>query len=111
MEGSGRMKKKKEGDQILMSLVPRDKVVLLLQRLLDEAQFLSDGGIRALSKYHQDHPYKILIENIEYQIQYDPGDSTSDFYGGNSNWRGPVWMPINYIIISSIRRFRKFLWR
>ncbi|MGN6418432.1 MAG: MGH1-like glycoside hydrolase domain-containing protein [Pseudobacter sp.] len=99
---------KKEGDQILMSLVPREKVVLLLQRLLDEAQFLSDGGIRALSKYHQDNPYKILIDNIEYHIQYDPGDSTSDFYGGNSNWRGPVWMPINYIIISSIRRFGNF---
>ncbi|MBO9635173.1 MAG: glucosidase [Chitinophagaceae bacterium] len=99
---------KKEGDQILLSLVPKDKLVMLLQRLLDESQFLSDGGIRALSKYHQDHPYKILIENIEYQIQYDPGDSTSDFYGGNSNWRGPVWMPINYIIISSIRRFGSF---
>ena len=99
---------KKEGDQILLSLVPRDKLVLLLQRLLDEAQFLSDGGIRALSKYHKDHPYKIQIENIEYHIQYDPGDSTSDFYGGNSNWRGPVWMPINYIIISSIRRFGSF---
>jgi hypothetical protein len=88
--------------------VPRDKLVLLLQRLLDEAQFLSDGGIRALSKFHKDHPYKIQIENIEYHIQYDPGDSTSDFYGGNSNWRGPVWMPINYIIISSIRRFGSF---
>ncbi|WP_127132638.1 MGH1-like glycoside hydrolase domain-containing protein [Pseudoflavitalea rhizosphaerae] len=99
---------KKEGDQILLSLVPRDKLVLLLQRLLDEAQFLSDGGIRALSKYHKDHPYKIQIENIDYHIQYDPGDSTSDFYGGNSNWRGPVWMPINYIIISSIRRFGSF---
>ncbi|QEC41395.1 MGH1-like glycoside hydrolase domain-containing protein [Pseudobacter ginsenosidimutans] len=99
---------KKEGDEILLSLVPRDKLVLLLQRLLDEAQFLSDGGIRALSKFHKDHPYKIQIENIEYHIQYDPGDSTSDFYGGNSNWRGPVWMPINYIIISSIRRFGSF---
>ena len=99
---------KKEGDQILLSLVPRDKLVQLLQRLLDEAQFLSEGGIRALSKYHETHPFNIQIDGTNYHIQYDPGDSTSDFYGGNSNWRGPVWMPINYIIISSIRRFGNF---
>lgn len=99
---------KKEGDKILLSLVPRERLVCLLQRVLDEAQFLSDSGIRALSKYHEEHPYSIMIEGIEYNIRYDPGDSTSDLFGGNSNWRGPVWMPINYIIIQSIRRFGDF---
>lgn len=96
------------GDRILLSLVPREKLVHLLARVLDEAQFLSNGGIRALSKYHEQHPFSIMIEGIEYNIQYDPGDSTSDLFGGNSNWRGPVWVPINYIIIQSIRHFGEF---
>ncbi len=99
---------RKEGDKILLSLVPRERLVYLLQRVLDEAQFLSPFGIRALSKYHEQHPFSILIEGVEHKIQYDPGDSTSDLFGGNSNWRGPVWMPINYIIIQSIARFGEF---
>jgi len=96
------------GQEILLSLVPREKLVQLLERLLDETQFLSLQGIRALSKYHEQHPYEVTIEDVAYKVQYDPGDSTSDFFGGNSNWRGPVWMPINYIIIQSIRRFGEF---
>ncbi|WP_315819091.1 MGH1-like glycoside hydrolase domain-containing protein [Paraflavitalea speifideaquila] len=96
------------GEEILLSLVPREKLVQLLERLLDESQFLSDYGIRALSKYHEQNPYEVTINGVDYKVQYDPGDSTSDFFGGNSNWRGPVWMPINYIIIQSIRRFGEF---
>jgi len=97
-----------DGEQILLSLVPQKRVVYLLGRLLNEAEFLSSGGIRALSKYHEAHPYTINIGGIDYTIKYDPGDSTSDFFGGNSNWRGPVWIPINYLIIQSIRQFGKF---
>ena len=97
-----------DGEQILLSLVPQKRLVFLLQRLLNEAEFLSAGGIRALSKYHEQHPYTINIGGIDYYIKYDPGDSTSDFFGGNSNWRGPVWIPINYLIIQSIRRYGKF---
>jgi len=97
-----------DGEQILLSLVPRKRLIRLLERMLDESQFLSVGGIRALSKYHDENPYTIKIKGIDYTIRYDPGDSTSDFFGGNSNWRGPVWMPINYIIIQSIRRFGEF---
>lgn len=99
---------RKGGDKILLSLVPREKLVSLLERLLDESQFLSVGGIRALSKYHEKNPYSVTLSGEEYKIQYDPGDSTSDLFGGNSNWRGPVWMPINYIIIQSIRQFGEF---
>lgn len=94
--------------EILLSLVPKDKLVDLLNRLLDESGFLSDGGIRALSKYHKDHPYSVEVDGQKYSIQYDAGDSTSDMFGGNSNWRGPVWMPINFLIIQSIRRYGHF---
>ena len=97
-----------DGEQILLSLVPQKRVVYLLQRLLNEEEFLSPGGIRALSKHHEQNPYNVTISGIQYTIQYDPGDSTSDLFGGNSNWRGPVWIPINYIIIQSIRKFGKF---
>jgi len=99
---------KAEEDKILISLIPKDRLIALLQRLLNETEFLSPGGIRALSKYHEANPYSVNIEGIDYSIQYDPGDSTSDFFGGNSNWRGPVWMPINYLIIQSIKKFGEF---
>lgn len=95
-------------EKTLISLIPKDRLIIILKRLLNETEFLSGGGIRALSKYHEEHPYTIHIEGNDYSIQYDPGDSTSDFFGGNSNWRGPVWMPINYLIIQSIKKFGEF---
>jgi hypothetical protein len=97
-----------EREEILLSLVPRDRLVYLLERLLDEEEFLSPGGIRALSKYHEQHPYSVSLNGDEYTISYDPADSTSDIFGGNSNWRGPVWIPINFLIIQSIRRYGDF---
>lgn len=95
-------------DELLLSLVQTDRLKALLTRLLDEEGFLSDGGIRALSKYHEKHPYSVTVNGEVHSIQYDPGDSTSDMFGGNSNWRGPVWIPINFIIIQAIRRLGKF---
>lgn len=97
-----------ESDKILLSLIPKERLIALLERLLNETEFLSDGGIRALSKFHEDHPYSVNIEGTTYSIRYEPGDSTSDFFGGNSNWRGPVWMPINYLIIQSIKKYGEF---
>lgn len=94
--------------EILLSLVPKDRLKDLLQRLLDEAEFLSTGGIRALSKYHENNPYSVTVDGNIYSIRYDPGDATSDMFGGNSNWRGPVWMPINFLIIQSIRTYGEF---
>jgi hypothetical protein len=76
--------------------------------MLNEEEFLSEGGIRALSKHHEEKPYTVNIDGVDYTIQYDPGDSTSDFFGGNSNWRGPVWMPINYLLIQSVKKFGEF---
>ena len=97
-----------DGETILLSMLPKDRLVYLLERLLNENEFLSEGGIRALSKYYEQNPYAVTINGTSYTAQYDPGDSTSDFYGGNSNWRGPVWMPINYLIIQSIRKYGAF---
>jgi hypothetical protein len=97
-----------DGEEILLSLVRQDRLVYLLERLLDENEFLSPGGIRALSKRHEEHPYSVTVEGNLYSIRYDPGDSTSDIFGGNSNWRGPVWIPINFLIIQSIRRYGEF---
>ncbi|MEP7251808.1 MAG: glucosidase [Ginsengibacter sp.] len=96
------------GEKLLLSLVQRDRLQHILERLLNEDEFLSTGGIRALSKYHEKNPYAVHIDNIEYAISYDPGDSTSNFFGGNSNWRGPVWIPINYILIQSLRKYGEF---
>ncbi|MEI9957367.1 MAG: hypothetical protein WDM90_13985 [Ferruginibacter sp.] len=86
----------------------KDRLIFLLNRLLSEDEFLSGGGIRALSKYHEKHPYSVTIDDVNYTIRYDPGDSTSNLFGGNSNWRGPVWMPINYLIIRSIKKYGEF---
>jgi hypothetical protein len=97
-----------DGAEMLLSLVRKDRLVFLLNRLLNEDELLSPGGIRALSKRHEQHPYSVTVDNVQYTIRYDPGDSTSDIYGGNSNWRGPVWMPINYIVIQSIRTYGNF---
>ncbi len=97
-----------DGAEMLLSLVRKDRLVYLLKRLLNEDEFLSPGGIRALSKKHEENPYSVTVDNVLYTIRYDPGDSTSDIYGGNSNWRGPVWMPINYLVIQSIRTYGEF---
>ncbi|MBL0356152.1 MAG: glucosidase [Chitinophagaceae bacterium] len=99
---------KGDGEEVLISLVKKERLVFLLQRLLHEDEFLSEGGIRALSKYHEKNPYSVTIDGEHYTIQYDPGDSTSNLFGGNSNWRGPVWMPINYLIIRAIRKYGEF---
>src|SRR5690606_29240806 len=78
----------------------------VLKRLLDENEFLSDYGIRSLSKYHKDHPFVFTVTN--HSINYDPGESTSAMFGGNSNWRGPIWFPLNYLIVQSLRKYYTF---
>ncbi len=99
---------KHEDQEILLSLVGRKRLLSLLTSMLNETEFLSGGGIRALSKEHEENPYTAEIGGIQYSIKYEAGDSSSDFFGGNSNWRGPVWMPINYMLIKSIRKYGKF---
>ena len=77
----------------------------LLERMLDEDEFLSPHGIRSVSRYHKDHPLVVPVDGQEYRVDYEPAESTSGLFGGNSNWRGPVWFPINYLMIESLQRF------
>ena len=93
---------------ILLSMVDKEKLSSLFNKLLDESEFLSDGGVRALSKFYQQNPYTLNYGGNSYSIQYDPGDSTSNIFGGNSNWRGPVWMPVNFLLINAIKTFGSF---
>ena len=76
--------------------------------MLDESEFLSPHGIRSLSRYHRDHPYIMKVDGSEHRVTYDPGDSTTGLFGGNSNWRGPVWCPVNFLIIESLQRFNHY---
>ena len=96
-----------EKSGILLSLVPYKRLKKILDALLDENEFLSPCGIRSLSKIHQ-KPYKINIDGKEFGLTYEPGESKSDLFGGNSNWRGPVWMPMNYLIILAIEKYHKY---
>ena len=96
-----------DGD-ILLSLVSKERLAKLLPVLFDEAEFLSPGGIRAVSKYHEVHPYTVVVAGQQHTIRYVPGDSDSDLFGGNSNWRGPVWMPINYLFIKALKKYHQF---
>jgi hypothetical protein len=99
---------KSNGDgNFLFSIMRGFRLEHLLIRLLDENEFLSDYGIRSLSKYHKDHPYVFGTEG-HHKIQYEPGESRSGMFGGNSNWRGPIWMPLNYMIIQSLRKYYTF---
>ncbi len=80
----------------------------MLRYVLDEKEFLSPYGIRSLSKIHADFPFKLNLENHDYSIDYCPGDSNTDFFGGNSNWRGPVWFPVNWLLIEALDRYHFF---
>tara|TARA_R110000868_G_scaffold4211_2_gene26413 strand:- start:12402 stop:15032 length:2631 start_codon:yes stop_codon:yes gene_type:complete len=91
----------------LFSIMRGFRLEHLLKRLLDEDEFLSDYGIRSLSKYHEKHPF-VFQHHGHHQIQYESGESRSNMFGGNSNWRGPIWMPLNYMIIQSLRKYYTF---
>jgi len=95
-------------ERMLLSVAGPGRLERLLARLCDESEFLSPHGLRALSAYHRDHPYELDVEGVRATIDYEPAESTTPMFGGNSNWRGPVWMPLNYLVISVLGRYHRF---
>ncbi|PYM37957.1 MAG: glucosidase [Candidatus Rokuibacteriota bacterium] len=93
-----------DGERRLLSLVPRQRLRRVLARMLDEEEFLSSCGVRALSAHHRDHPYRFACDGITEGVAYEPGESTTGLFGGNSNWRGPVWVPLNFLLIEALQR-------
>jgi len=98
----------KGDEQHLFSLLRGHRMKLLLRRMLDANEFLSDYGIRSISKQYQDQPYHYVLNGTDYEVKYDPAESDSNMFGGNSNWRGPIWMPINYMLIQSLQKFQEY---
>jgi len=92
----------------LLSLVGREQLPSVLRYLLDESEFLSPHGIRALSRFHREHPYVLNVMGVEHRVNYEPAESSTGLFGGNSNWRGPVWFPVNYLLIESLQKFHFF---
>ncbi|MBW2407762.1 MAG: glucosidase [Deltaproteobacteria bacterium] len=97
-----------EKSRRLLSIVNRNRLVRVLAPMLDENEFLSEYGIRSLSKYHKAHPYTFYVDGQPYTISYQPAESESILFGGNSNWRGPVWFPINYLLIESLQKLHHY---
>jgi hypothetical protein len=81
---------------------------MILKRMFDEKEFLSDFGVRSMSKYHKEHPYKFNHHGGVIQVDYTPAEATGDMFGGNSNWRGPIWFPMNYLILDSLEKFHNY---
>jgi hypothetical protein len=93
----------------LLSICNRDQLRRILQYMLDESEFFSPHGIRALSRFHRDHPYTLPVNGTEHRVDYEPGESSTGLFGGNSNWRGPIWFPVNYLLVESLQKFHHYL--
>lgn len=97
-----------KGERRLFSLLRGSRLKKILKRMLDETEFLSEFGIRALSKFHEETPYVFNTADASYKVDYQPGESNTNLFGGNSNWRGPIWFPVNFLIIESLQRFHHY---
>ncbi|KAE8267690.1 hypothetical protein A4X09_0g4656 [Tilletia walkeri] len=102
------MKVKGKGDRSLLAMVSRERLEKILKRMLDETEFLSTYGIRSLSKFHKDNPFSVNVKGEDFSVSYWPGDSHSPMFGGNSNWRGPIWLAVNFLLVESLQRFYQF---
>src|SRR5437588_2408307 len=96
------------GVRRLLSLVNRKQSKRVLERMLDEDEFLSPYGVRALSRFHKDHPYEVQVNGNISRVAYEPGESMAAIFGGNSNWRGPIWFPVNYLLVESLQKFHHY---
>ncbi len=98
-----------EGRRRLLSIVDGEQLRRVLRILLDENEFLSPYGIRSLSRFHKEHPFVMPVDGTEYRVDYEPAESETGIFGGNSNWRGPVWFPVNYLMVESLQKFHHYL--
>jgi hypothetical protein len=92
----------------LLAIPSRERLERVLRYLLDENEFLSPYGIRSLSRVHKDRPYVFSVNGENYRVDYEPGESTTGLFGGNSNWRGPIWLPVNYLLVEALERYHHF---
>jgi hypothetical protein len=92
----------------LLAVVWQERLVRVLSRLLDESEFLSPFGIRALSRRHADAPYVLMVDGVEHRVDYEPAESSTELFGGNSNWRGPIWFPVNFLLIEALQKFDRY---
>ncbi|KZT11077.1 uncharacterized protein LAESUDRAFT_363738 [Laetiporus sulphureus 93-53] len=102
------MKDRGRGERRLLALASKERLTCILEKMLDEDEFFSEHGIRSLSKKHKDHPWGIDVKGQRYEVNYWPGDSKSGMFGGNSNWRGPIWLAVNFLLIESLQRFYQY---
>jgi hypothetical protein len=93
----------------LLAIADPEKLRRILKFMLDEREFLSPYGIRALSQFHREHPYILSAQGMEHRVDYEPGESSTGLFGGNSNWRGPIWFPVNYLLVESLQKFHRYL--
>ncbi|WP_460200622.1 MGH1-like glycoside hydrolase domain-containing protein [Scytonema sp. NUACC21] len=103
------METKGIGARRLLAIVSKDKLRKVLQKMLDENEFFGPYGIRALSKYHAEHPYRFDVNGSQFRVDYEPAESSTGLFGGNSNWRGPVWFPVNFLLVESLQKFHYYL--
>ena len=97
------------GERRLLSIANPDQLRSILKYMLDEREFLSPYGIRALSRFHKENPYSLRVDGIEHRVDYEPGESSTGLFGGNSNWRGPIWFPVNFLLVESLQKFHHYL--
>jgi hypothetical protein len=97
------------GERRLLSIANQDQLRRILNYMLDEREFLSPYGIRALSQFHRENPYALHVNGTEHRVDYEPGESTTGVFGGNSNWRGPIWFPVNFLLVESLQKFHHYL--
>jgi hypothetical protein len=108
MESVGPMVTPGAHNTLILGLVRTEQLRRMLAYMLDEREFLSPYGVRAVSKFHQDHPLVLKLDGQEYRLDYEPGESTTALFGGNSNWRGPIWFPVNFLIIQALREYHRY---